>query len=99
MDKVFEFRTPTNPEELAQFYRNLEHYLYPTRTGDWGQMKTVCIMGDSFMKKENVKSEVGHVPREHIPLLPHGTKVQCWYVEGEVYRTAKIENLSQGVQQ
>ena len=95
MDKVFEFITPTNQEEVAQFYRNLEHYLHPTRTGDWGQLKTVCIMGDSFTAEDKVKSEVGHVPRQHLPMLPHGTKSPM-LVEGEVYRTVKVENLSMG---
>ena len=95
MEKVFKFVTPTNPEELAQFYRDLEDYLHPIGTGDWDQLKTLAIIGDSFTAEGKVKSEVGHVPRQHLPMLPHGTKSPM-LAEGRVYRTVKVENLSMG---
>ena len=95
MEKIFKFVTPTNPEETAQFYKDLEHYLDPMGTGEWDQLKTLAIMGDSFTAEGKVRSEVGHVPRQHLPMLPHGTKSPR-LPEGKVYRTVKVENLSMG---
>ena len=95
MEKIFKFVTPTNPEEIAQFYKDLEHYLDPMGTGEWDQLKTLAIMGDSFTGEEKVRSEVEQVPRQHLPMLPHGTKSPR-LPEGTVYRTVKVENLSFG---
>ena len=95
MDKTFKFVTPTNPEEEAQFYKDLEHYLEPIGTGEWEQIKTFAIMGDSFAIEERVMSEVRLVPRQHLPMLPHCTKSPR-LPEGPVYRTVKVENLSFG---
>ena len=95
MEKTFFFVTPTNPEELAQFYKDIERYLEPMGTGEWEQLVTFAIMGDSFTNEKRVMSEVRQVPRQHLPMLPHGTKSPR-LPEGSVYRTAKVENLSFG---
>ena len=52
-------------------------------------------MGDSFTTEGKVRSEVEHVPRKHLPMLPHGTKSPR-LPEGRIYRTVKVENLSMG---
>ena len=95
MEKIIKFVTPINPEETVQFYKDLEHYLDPMGTGEWDQLKTLAIMGDSFTGEEKVRSEVEQVPRQHLPMLPHGTKSPR-LPEGTVYRTVKVENLSFG---
>ena len=95
MEKTFFFVTPTNPEELAQFYKDIERYLEPMGTGEWEQLVTFAIMGDSFTNEKRVMSEVRQVPRQHLPMLPHGTKSPR-LPEGSVYRTVKVENLSFG---
>ena len=89
MEKTFFFVTPTNPEELAQFYKDIERYLEPMGTGEWEQLVTFAIMGDSFTNEKRVMSEVRQVPRQHLPMLPHGTKSPR-LPEGSVYRTVKV---------
>ena len=51
MSKTFQYREPTNPEEIALFYRRLEHYLHPEsrQSGDWNNTKTIAILGDSYL--------------------------------------------------
>ena len=97
MPKVFEYTEPTNPEEVAQFYRKLERHLHPvnTLTGDWSNLKTVGILGDSYMIEDRVTSEVGKNPSWHIPMLPHATNGRFpeW---GAIYRSVRVENLSMG---
>ena len=87
MDKVFEYTKPTNPEEVAQFYRKLERHLHPanTLTGDWNNLKTVGILGDSYLIDKRVTLDMGKSPSRHIPMLSHATEGR--YPElGDFYR-------------
>ena len=58
-------------------------------------MKTLCIMVDSFVVEDKVKSEVGYVPRQHLPMFPHANKGPM-LGQGEIYRIVRVENLSMG---
>ena len=97
MSKTFQYREPTNPEEIALFYRRLEHYLHPEsrQSGDWNNTKTIAILGDSYLIEKRVIADMGKTPSRHIPMLPHATEGR--YPEyGDFYRSARIENLSKG---
>ena len=61
MPKTFQYREPTNPEEIALFYRRLEHYLHPEsrQSGDWNNTKTIAILGDSFLVEKKSYSRHG----------------------------------------
>ena len=67
MEKIFKFVTPTNPEETAQFYKDLEHYLDPMGTGEWDQLKTLVIMSIPDWGKDCTKVK-GVTAQDHVDL-------------------------------
>ena len=97
MANTFYYKEPTSSEDLALFYRRLEPFLHPrnTSSSDQKKIKTVAILGDSFVIERRVIEDMGETPFKHIPMLPHATK-GAYPESGNLYRCARIENLSKG---
>ena len=97
MANIFHYEEPTSPEDLALFYRRLEPYLHPrsTSSSDQNKTKTVAILGDSFLIEKRFIADMGETPFKHIPMLPHATE-GAYPESGNLYRCARIENLSKG---
>ena len=67
MEKIIKFVTPTNPEETAQFHKDLKRYLDPMGTGEWDQLKTLVIISIPDWGKDCIKMK-GVTAQDYVDL-------------------------------